>query len=516
MIKTRIKEWKLDKKHKEIDMRTAVALLANDHSRSWSTYSPRFRIRGRIVTYPEVLQYFRRKKIGDPVAWIRNNQGDTFVASPEVKLLSPESDDGVEGPPSPDEADSPMDTKTAIVPASPPPQTEFQSSQQLINSPKTWEQSIVGISIIHPAQHLPGDKAIWVMRDYCASYIESPRASTHKEPQLHRLTTHAYFAHRMHNGIFSFLKGETIGAIGNFEGAFGLIREIFRNDHPMSIAMLMSVICELKKNNLQNIVLQLVTHIRQVVSMLHNQTPHVLSLLFEILETAGPDEAANLAICSIRKALGHLATHDRLDWKTLYLKERLCDCLYYMGESGEGADTRLILLNEQEQKYGIYARNVLWTLTNVADDHLKRGEPYKAQLRFRDVLARSEKLEGYERANSRFKALEGLANTALVAADSVFAQGIMFDPSASNDAKWRKQQEYLLETVRLYDEAEQEAETWFEQDSPRRVRVGENKAKIMKRVDPEHSRRMSVSSKRKDSWNVESPKIDLSPLREFP
>ena len=320
----------------------------------------------------------------------------------------------------------------------------------------------------------------------------------------------------MHNGIFSFLKGETIGAINNFEGAFGLIREIFRNDHPMSIAMLMSVICELKKNNLQNIVLQLVTHIRQVVSMLHNEKPHVLSLLFEILETSGPDEAANLAICSIRKALGHLATHDRLDWKTLYLKERLCDCLYYMGESGEGADTRLILLNEQEQKYGIYARNVLWTLTNVADDHLKRGEPYKAQLRFRDVLTRSEKLEGYERANSRFKALEGLANTALVAADSVFAQGIMSDPSASNDTKWRKQQEYLLETVRLYDEAEQEAETWFEHDSPRRVRVGENKAKIMKRVDPEHSRRMSVSSKRKDSWNVESPKIDLSPLREFP
>jgi hypothetical protein len=513
MIKTRIKEWKLDKKHKEIDMRTAVALLANDRSRSWSTYSPRFRIRGRIVTYPEVLQYFRRKKINDPVAWIRSNRNDGFVASPEVKLLSPESVDDADNPPSPEEAESPADTSTAIVPASRPPPTDFQSRQQLINTPKTWDQSLVGSSIIHPAQHLAGDKAIWIMRDYCASYLESPRALTHREPQLHRLTTHAYFAHRMQNGIFSFLKGETIPAIANFEGAFNLTREIFRNDHPMSIAMLMSVICELKKNNLQTIVLQLVTHIRAVISMLHPE-PHALTHLFSILETAGPD-AANLAICAIRKALGFLSSHDHLDWKTLYLKERLCDCLYYMGERGEGADTRIVLLQEQEQKYGIYARNVLWTLTNVADDHLKRGEPWKAEKRFRDVLERSEKLEGYERANSRFKALEGLANTALVAAESVAAEGIMNNPAASQKDVWRKHQDFLLETVRLYDEAEGEAETWFEQDSPRRVRVVEKKAGIMKRIDPEHSRRMSASS-RKDSWTVESPKIDLSPLRENP
>lgn len=517
MIKTRIKEWKLDKKHKEIDMRTAIALLAKDRSRSWSTYSPRFRIRGRIVTYPEVLQYFRRKKINDPFAWIRSNRDDGFVASPEVKLLDPEPIDTVDSPSSlEEEADSPAEETTTVVPASSQSPTVCQSSQQLINTPKSWDQSLVGSSIIHPAQHLPGDQAIWIMRDYCTSYLESPRAQTHREPQLHRLTTHAYFAHRMQNGIFSFLAGETIPAIANFEGAFNLTREIFRNDHPMSIAMLMSVICELKKNNLQTIVSQLITHIRQVISLLQYPTPHLhlLTQLFTILDSSGSD-AANLAICSIRKALGSLGAADPLDWKTLYLKERLCDCLYYMNYRGEGADTRLTLLSEQEQKYGIYARNVLWTLTNVADDHLKRNEPWKAETRFRDVLARSEKLEGYERANSRFKALEGLANTALVAAESVAQEGIMNEPHASQDAIWRKHQDFLLETVRLYDEAEGEAETWFEQDSPRRVRVGEKKVAIMKRIDPEHSRRMSVSS-RKDSWTVESPKIDLSPLKEFP
>jgi hypothetical protein len=514
MIKTRIKEWKLDKKHKEIDMRTAVALLANDRSRSWSTYSPRFRIRGRIVTYPEVLQYFRRKKINDPVAWIKSHRDDGFVASPEVKLLGPEAVDIIDDSPSPEEVESPTDMTTTIVPAT-PQRTTFQPSQQLINTPKTWDQSLVGSSIIHPAQHLPGDKAIWIMRDYCLSYLESPRASTHREPQLHRLTTHAYFAHRMQNGIFAFLAGETIPAIANFEGAFNLTREIFRNDHPMSIAMLMSVICELRKNNLQTIVLQLVSHIRQVISMQHpGPTPHLLTSLFSILETAGPD-AANLAICAIRKALGSLASHDPLDWKTLYLKERLCDCLYYMGERGEGASTRLILLAEQEQKYGQHARNVLWTLTNVADDHLKGGEPFKAQLRFRDVLARSEKLEGYERANSRFKALEGLANTMLVAADSVNTNGIIKEPAATRDAVWRTHQDFLLKTVQLYDEAEAEAETWFEQDSPRRVRVGEKKAAIMKRIDAEGKRRMSVgTSRRKESWPVESPKIELRPLGE--
>lgn len=110
-------------------------------------------------------------------------------------------------------------------------------------------------------------------------------------------------------------------------------------------------------------------------------------------------------------------TSDASYWKLLYLKERYCDCLYHSGNAGTGQALRAQLLDEQQDFYGKTKGNVLWTLTNVADDHLHNYKPAGAEKLFREALERVDSLEKYGRAKTRFAALEGLAKTAQWRAD---------------------------------------------------------------------------------------------------
>ena len=480
MIKTRVRKWGLDKKHKQSDMRTAVALIAHDRAR-WAVHHPRFRIRGQEVTYTDILNYFKRKQISDPIAWVIAAAGDGFVASPDVELLDTASSGSVENSESADTAETRDGTASITRPAqqeATPKLAEFSNWQP--EPSKSAEialrRPILGSSIIHPHTHLAGDRVTWVMRDYITSYLESPRARTHKEPTLHRFTLHANFAQRMQSGIFLSKKNEMVKAFGSFKGGFDMIQEMLKNDHPMAISMLMSVICELNKNGLEDVVLQLTSLAKQMADI-QNKESYQLRSMFEVLDRAGKD-AANLAICSMRVAIDYLSEKKNgpHDWKVLYLKERLCDCLYYLGMSGEGAALRSRLLKEQEQKYGTHARNVLWTLTNVADDDLQRGDFVNAERRFNDALRRSNELEGYEKGNGRFKALEGLAKTAIATADMpVFKNGSIRQDKAI--VRRRK----LSDALQYLNQAEMEATTWF--DGPRRIRVTEKKLTVKAELD---------------------------------
>ena len=86
------------------------------------------------------------------------------------------------------------------------------------------------------------------------------------------------------------------------------------------------------------------------------------------------------------EAVDHFSDYiGRLSWKTLYPRERLCDWLFYGPVDGERAARRSRLLQDQEV-YGSCTRNVPWTLTNVADDFLQKGEPDKAESYFCEAL----------------------------------------------------------------------------------------------------------------------------------
>ncbi len=121
-----------------------------------------------------------------------------------------------------------------------------------------------------------------------------------------------------------------------------------------------------------------------------------------------------MPLVCLRAASDALEDHDPTYWKTLYVKERHCDALYHAGRYGEAAIRRAQLLRLQESRYGPFARNVLWTSLNVADDHLIHGQLLEAEKRFSLIAQQSEQHSGYNRAKSRIVALEGLAKVAYV------------------------------------------------------------------------------------------------------
>ena len=93
MYKTRIKQWGLDKKHKENEMR---ALVHKTKTLGSQGKSAAFRVRGRPVDYKDVVRYFTRKdmRIEDVVAQRTGSKTpeavDYFITVP-TPMTTPES-----------------------------------------------------------------------------------------------------------------------------------------------------------------------------------------------------------------------------------------------------------------------------------------------------------------------------------------------------------------------------------------------------------------------------------------
>jgi tetratricopeptide (TPR) repeat protein len=470
MLKTRIRNWKLDKKLKFTDMRTAIQLVAAGGFEGPGT-EPRFLIRGRMVPYSEVLRYFHRKGIPDPLNWLRNLPDDNFIPSSDVELHTPHSTDctpdstdeeGSSVTRSPAEALQPLDVETSQELQRPP----MEHTAQPTPEPNEAE-GLDTMHISYPLQpYLPigAEKVVHVANNYCAMYLNSGRSLGHTEPSVHHLTTHAIFAQRMQDGISLLLRNDTASAFYDFQRAFALVKDLLRDNHPMSIGLLLSIVCDLDSRNLGALIFHLFRHIEEMASV-ELGTFDPLTTLFRTF-THVEGDATNLALLVIRRAADHLTEFDgHIGWKSLYLRERLCDCLYYARYDYERASRRRALLRDQEEVYGLDARNVLWTLTNVADDCLQLGRCEEAKTSFGKVLRRSQTLSGYGKAKTRFAALEGLARCAMADARCTQAYDY-FDV----DETLRRQSK-INEALRLFKEAEAEAEVWFDPSSRRIARV---------------------------------------------
>jgi serine/threonine protein kinase len=141
------------------------------------------------------------------------------------------------------------------------------------------------------------------------------------------------------------------------------------------------------------------------------------------LKGADPN-AAGLAISATKTGLEHLKSQQKaLHWKTLYAKKRVWDALYYVGRREESSALRSSLLDEQSQAHGKQAHNVLWTLTNFADDNLQRGDLGDAEARFKDTLERAKRLERFERYVASSIVFTILGKTAVVRENATTSRG---------------------------------------------------------------------------------------------
>ena len=456
MIKARLHRWRLDKKLKWQDVCTVALLLAVNGDEDF-TMKAKFQIRGQIVTYPDVLRYFRRKKIQDPLAWIRDLPENAFAPSSDVVLLTPStgSEESDSESPRNEIASSPMDDATEHSPETEEPASQACTVWSEPESRSEQEQSVIACErLLRPVQHVANEHLQWCIRDYCSAYIESPHSTKHDEPKVHQYTVHGLFGQRIQDGISHLSAGQTPAGINSLDSAFGMIRELLRDNHPMSLLQVLATMCELNRHQLQPVIRQLIAFLKEMATI-ELSNIHPLAAIFSTLGRSGAEaNVLTLILAIARAAVDHITKNfGRLDWKTLYLKERFCDCLYHAHVNGERVTLRAKLLKDQELKYGKNVRNVVYTLTNVADDCVEQNQLAEAERLYNDALARADHLQGFGRAKIRFAALEGLAKAARARGGLGKAVGHLVD-------------------------AETEARVWFEPSSRRTTRVGMQLAEI--------------------------------------
>ncbi|KAF9774865.1 hypothetical protein IL306_007109 [Fusarium sp. DS 682] len=431
MIRARISQWNLQRNNQFHGMVAALRLLDPDTA-LWPVPEPWFLIRGRHVSLDEVLRYFRRKGIQNPIQWCRS--AAVHQDEPTVSLLQ--------------EGSSPVDGTS-----------EGSSILAALSSARGVALHMSPVYIPTPIFTLE-QKAAASLTDYCAVYLSH---DLHPEPEVHQFTTHGRFGNRMQEGLAQMIR-EGPGAFPHFNQAFDLVRPLLSDCHPMSLAQILAIVCELSAYKepsaykIQAVLSSLLQYSAAMASTL--RTPSSLVQFLQSLSALPPALLQCTAISSLRAALAIFSEKSPHTWHRLYIEERLCDCLYHGRDRTEGGVRRAHLWSEQESFYGLFARNVVWTVTNVADDRLDGGDLDGAEACYSTALARAEQLSGFGRAKLRYAALEGLGRI----------EQMRFETAHTNrDACIL----HLQKASRYVDEALNEALIWFEPTSRRVGRVTE-------------------------------------------
>jgi hypothetical protein len=448
MIRSRISQWNLQRNNQLQAMAVALRLL-DPNPALWPMQDPVFVIRGRQVTTSEILQYFRRKGIRNPLHWCHFITIDQD--EPAVCLVT----DRVQ--PSGDVSSGDLtfaECSSTIKPESP-------VTTRSINRP------MPPVSIPIPVFTLE-QKAVASMREYCASYLGLGLMTIHQEPEVHQFTVHGRFGDRMSEGLAQMMRGDS-SAFPNFHRAFDLVRPILTDCHPMSLSQLLATACELSASMAQSVLLCLLRYVAAMASSLRT-SPALVQFLVSLSESA-PALLLPTMISSLRVAQAIFADKSPTTWHGLYIQERLCDCLYHERDRTGSSARRVQLLKEQEKFYNPVTRSVLWTITNVADDHLERGDLDGAQTYYMMALKRAESLNGFGRAKLRYATLEGFGRVERIRFETM-------RNSADSDMESNLIVQCLQNACKYIEEAVTEASIWFEPTSTRVSRVTKQKQEL--------------------------------------
>ena len=481
MVKSRIIKWNLHKKLQHSEVHTALRILGPDAAK-WPCPNPQFHVRGRIVDYQDLVRYLRRKGVDDPTKWA-TSRPDPHGDSSEVRLLV--------DPPTVQQLSS-----SAIAHASASQRDGFRNqglgdeldTGQTIEAEDYWPSALPQPSSLSrefeeialmwsPNRARPPDppvfvlaaSLVWKARAYCLEYVFSARANNHAEPIYHQKTSHGHFADRMKHGLSLFARKDYDDAFDAFESGFDLLPEIVANDHPMALTLILAVLCQLITSGAGAIAASLLTHMQK---LLHSCYPAKFLLIDLISQLQDATQVLEFFLLGLRSIMDTVALDisntDR--WKAFYVRERYCDALYHAQVHGEGSMLRARLLAEQEAHYGTQARNVLWTAATVADNSLIYGRLDAAEHQYRRVLQGANTLCGFDRAQIRFAALEGLADTLQGRVPVSKVEPRARDTSATSPSG------HMQEAVDCLSQALKLGTTWF---NPRCRRVDRVKVKLL-------------------------------------
>lgn len=440
MIRGRISQWNLQRNNQMHDMVSALRLL-NPNPALWPAPEPNFLIRGREIGLPEILRFFRRKGIHDPIEWSRS------------AAINQDAQD------------------VSLLPERAPPETATTEGGFIRGAHAASVNQGHPLSMAPTGTHATPDTiprqritileyAVASLRDYCIFYFDPGTPMLHEEPQVHQFTSHGRFGDRMQEGLAQMVRYGN-AAFPNFRRAFDLIQPILSNCQPMSIAQILAIVCQLSTiAQAQDLLVCLLQYLAAMARTLQ-AAPSLVQFL-RALSSSPSALLQQIVISSLRGALSISYERSPQTWHRLYIHERLCDCLYHGRDRTEGSTRRAQLLGEQEMIYGPFARNVLWTATNVADDLLSQNSLGAAEEHYMAVLARADRLSGFPQAKLRYAALEGLGRVYLRCFER------LSPPDRFSSAGGDRDGILLLQNShRNFEAALHEALTWFEQPSRR-------------------------------------------------
>lgn len=233
-------------------MITALKLCANHDGFAVSS-DPKFRVRGQVVTLEDVLAYFKRNKkykdIDNILSWVADKPSNTIQMMPNVELILPSMEEDLEQH---DNSETPSSSTVANSSHSQSQGSEATSSirpsaseTQLALAPlySRAQSNRISPQISPPPDLRTIEKIIQLSGSYCADYLQSWWALNHKEPTYHKHTAHGTFGHNMQDAIFHTI--HTGSPQQGFLSAFGMIEDMLRESHPMCIAQIFAIICEL-------------------------------------------------------------------------------------------------------------------------------------------------------------------------------------------------------------------------------------------------------------------------------
>ncbi|KAF2014207.1 hypothetical protein BU24DRAFT_463015 [Aaosphaeria arxii CBS 175.79] len=429
-LKAWIQRWKLQKTNNERDMRTAVQLAIDYQQQNpdnWNEDETNFRIQHRTVEFKDVRRYFKRKNIHDPFEWFKSLPPEDYQSSDHVHLI-PRGEfvltpvDQRQSPElTPEEEEEEEEEEAEYVDVEEDP---VNSLQLVLPSPA---ESPIPRTLAPPTQLWLNEKLIWCAEVYCASFVDSTTVFSPREPPVHMHTLHGKFGAKMQDGIFHASQNNFDLATKDFEKAHELLDCLVPEADLMAFAQVFTILCELSVASQQLPMTQpesgvnpfFLKEIRRLtldhlldVARKYLKDEHPLRQCLEILQEV---EDIHRSLVESMHKMVDISLQGPNAWTGLYLMERYCDCLYHAGISGERQTQRARLLQLQESQYGKTRGNVLWTLTNVADDYLEMFQFKRAEECYSEALQRADfGLGGYAKAKIRFAAFEGLARVALV------------------------------------------------------------------------------------------------------
>lgn len=460
MVKTRLGQWKLNKRS-HCSKRRATSKTLGPDPRLLPSENSQLSLQDSAMTYEESLGSPRRHGICGPLQPFLGIPDNDTARDAHTNLRTAADNPGDVG--SNDDhvsRDNHRGFEVAKVQESrdwSPPQLKRDSAPGRTGFGR---QSLQGASLQHirdPDAFSQIARAVDRTRLFCWSYLAQCGTLADAEPAIHHHTNHARFQDQIHAGLALFpkaMQGQVSLNIPfhHFGLACGLLKEVFADVHPMAVALYLDVLCQLRAQKVGSVAAELLRHTIALAA----STPTILPSLFELLKIMQePDGLVELPLACLRAAINAFQDFEDSSvhqWKTLYLQERHCDALYHAGMYGEGAAKRVQLLEAQEAFYGRSARNVIWTLSNVADDHLRRGDLDAAEQSFSNVLDRSRVQHGFNQAKTSVVAHEGLAKVYLARA---------------NDAQATARPQAVGKAFEHSRQALELAQTWFE--SKRRI-----------------------------------------------